>query len=46
MLRTIGWLAFAGQGVALLAISQRQQQQKKATGWSGVSGPPRGGADR
>jgi len=28
MLRTIGWLAFAGQGVALLAISQRQQQKK------------------
>jgi len=28
MLRTIGWLAFAGQGVALLAISQRQHQKK------------------
>jgi hypothetical protein len=28
MLRTLGWLAFAGQGVALLAINQRQQQKK------------------
>jgi len=27
MLRTIGWLAFAGQGVALLAITQRHAKK-------------------
>jgi hypothetical protein len=27
MLRTIGWLAVAGQGVALLAITQRQAKK-------------------